>query len=713
MRFRETCARTLILWIPLLPLGMQLKGAMWITQFLLRDVYEAKPPLSIFGSGQMQSRKALCGFPVKSLRLRRVDLRLDLQSDAEVSFGDRPLPRHVFARLDLQGQAEGIHCLAVAEIGRLRRSRTAGVLVQAHPKIALRLSPLLRPFRLRVDLERQAQSLDGFHVEAERILGGEILRLSPQDTAELRLRRGPLRRRLPARPHLQCEAKSFSRLAIQLARLLREEARRLVLQRDPEIILRRCPLPRHLLARADFRGQAIRLHGFAIKPSRFRGRAVRLFMQRRAQIVLCRRPLSWGSFAPLHLQSEPICLHRLPVEFSSFCRRCAARLFMKSQAELVLSRRPLFGRLFSRDVHARRYRISRAHPEKEHQKPCHAAALIAMLHSPVCVKKAGNRLFRLRQPIPSAIFPNVMILRALAATLFLPAILLAQAASSDPDLAFQGEYSGPYAGGQVIAMGEGKFEISGWKSGLPGENAEVEFVGRVPAVREGEKVVFTTEAWKGHVTNGELTASSPESETYTLKKTERKSPTLGAKPPEGATVLFDGSNADAWAGGQLENGLLKMGAKSKQSFGACTLHLEFMTGFQPTARGKARGNSGVYLQDRYEVQILDSFGLDPENTGCGAIYGIAKPLVNMCFPPLTWQTFDIDFEPAQYDSAGAKTANARLTVKHNGVLIHDRVEVPKATNAAGRAEGAEPGPIHLQDHGNPVHFRNIWVVEKK
>jgi hypothetical protein len=110
--------------------------------------------------------------------------------------------------------------------------------------------------------------------------------------------------------------------------------------------------------------------------------------------------------------------------------------------------------------------------------------------------------------------------------------------------------------------------------------------------------------------------------------------------------------------------------------------------------------------------VLDSFGLAGENNECGGIYSIAKPRVNMCFPPLIWQTYDIDFETAKYDTDGKKTKNAMLTVKHNGVLIHDRVEVGKTTTAAGRAEGAEPGPIQLQDHGNPVVYRNIWVVLK-
>ena len=131
----------------------------------------------------------------------------------------------------------------------------------------------------------------------------------------------------------------------------------------------------------------------------------------------------------------------------------------------------------------------------------------------------------------------------------------------------------------------------------------------------------------------------------------------------------------------------------------------------PNDRGQARGNSGVYVQSRYEVQVLDSFGLEGKDNECGGIYSVGAPRVNMCYPPLTWQTYDIDFRAARYDSEGKKTENARVTVRHNGVLIHHDVELPKHT--PGRhAEAPEPDGLFLQDHGNPVVFRNIWVVER-
>jgi hypothetical protein len=141
------------------------------------------------------------------------------------------------------------------------------------------------------------------------------------------------------------------------------------------------------------------------------------------------------------------------------------------------------------------------------------------------------------------------------------------------------------------------------------------------------------------------------------------------------------------------------------------LHIEFRTPFMPAARGQGRGNSGVYIQGRYECQVLDSFGLEGEDNECGGIYSISKPAVNMCFPPLSWQTYDIDFVAARYDGQGNKTKNARVTIKHNGVVIHKDLELTHGT--PGRhPEGPEPESIFLQDHGNPVVFRNIWVVNE-
>jgi hypothetical protein len=293
------------------------------------------------------------------------------------------------------------------------------------------------------------------------------------------------------------------------------------------------------------------------------------------------------------------------------------------------------------------------------------------------------------------------------------------AESAGPDFAIQGEYlaqSGDEIwGAQVIALGDGKFETVGFKGGLPGAGWKR---GDVTKKAQGELkdgvCTLKGEDFSLKIKDGTMTVlDEGGSPILELKKTERKSPTLGAMPPQGAKVLFDGTSADAFDNGKLVEGNL-LGAtncESKLQLGDHTLHLEFRTPFMPKSRGQGRGNSGVYPQGRYEIQVLDSFGLEGKNNECGGIYSIAEPAVNMCLPPLAWQTYDIDFTAARYDDAGKKTSNARVTVKHNGVVIHDNLELPNGT--PGRhAEGPGKKGVFLQDHGNPVAFRNIWVVEK-
>ena len=119
----------------------------------------------------------------------------------------------------------------------------------------------------------------------------------------------------------------------------------------------------------------------------------------------------------------------------------------------------------------------------------------------------------------------------------------------------------------------------------------------------------------------------------------------------------------------------------------------------------------MYLQGRYEVQVLDSYGLEGMDNECGGIYKVGRPLVNMCAPPMQWQTYDITFYAPRFDSAGVKTKDACVTIIHNGVTIHENLEIPKSTGGALDSNVDEPGGIYLQDHGNPVQFRNIWLVE--
>jgi len=150
---------------------------------------------------------------------------------------------------------------------------------------------------------------------------------------------------------------------------------------------------------------------------------------------------------------------------------------------------------------------------------------------------------------------------------------------------------------------------------------------------------------------------------------------------------------------------------SKRTFKDHRIHLEFRTPFMPAARGQGRGNSGVYIQGRYEVQVLDSYGLEGKDNECGGVYKIAAPRVNMCAPPLEWQTYDITFHAPTFDADGKMTANARVTVIHNGVVIHADLKLPGATGGKRGANQNKPGPVLLQDHGNAVQYRNIWVEE--
>jgi len=291
------------------------------------------------------------------------------------------------------------------------------------------------------------------------------------------------------------------------------------------------------------------------------------------------------------------------------------------------------------------------------------------------------------------------------------------------DFLIQGEYEGEMTlnrgkvkiGGQVIAEGDAKFHVRILTGGLPGDGWDGRGVREAEAQTENGTVIIAGKQFRGSIPDfGKLMVKDGMKLDSTLTRVERKSKTLGEKPPPGAVVLFDGTTADQWEGGkivgdhQLNNGIV-----SKKKFKDFKLHVEFILPFMPKAREQGRANSGVYLQDRYEVQVLDSFGLKGEDNECGGIYKQAAPLVNMCYPPLQWQTYDVDFKAARFDKDGKKTEDAVVTIFHNGVKIHDNLKLKRATLGRNDKEDATPGPIHLQNHGDPVFFRNIWVVETK
>jgi hypothetical protein len=196
-----------------------------------------------------------------------------------------------------------------------------------------------------------------------------------------------------------------------------------------------------------------------------------------------------------------------------------------------------------------------------------------------------------------------------------------------------------------------------------------------------------------------------------------------SKPPKGGQVLL-GTSGDLsqWEhagkpGSQVQwtfrDGVLevKPGSGSivtKDAFGDCRLHVEFSVD-DNGKQGQANGNSGVYIQNRYEVQILNSCGQEPADNICGGIYKVKAADYNMARPAGQWQTYDITFHTPRWDAGGKKLRNARITVYHNGTCIHKKVEIPNKTGG-GQPEGPADGPLLLQDHGNRIRFRNIWIM---
>lgn len=299
----------------------------------------------------------------------------------------------------------------------------------------------------------------------------------------------------------------------------------------------------------------------------------------------------------------------------------------------------------------------------------------------------------------------------------------AVAVREDADFSSQGEYrnGGPAAmGAQVVSLGNGKFDLYLHEGGLPGDGWEPSKARTVlTGERQGETIRFSNEngMLKASLTKQKLVVTDRVGKLYTLDRVERKSPTLGTKPPDGAVVLFDGSSADGWDNGVLNDGHLQAtNCFSKQQFSDYQLHIEFRTPYKPLARGQQRGNSGIYINGRWETQVLDSFGLEGQDNECGGVYSLSKPRLNMCFPPLAWQTYDMNFTAAKFDAEGKRIAWPRVTVRLNGVVVHDDLELKKDFTASApfsKPLDSAAGPVFLQDHGNPVVYRNIWVLPKE
>lgn len=220
-----------------------------------------------------------------------------------------------------------------------------------------------------------------------------------------------------------------------------------------------------------------------------------------------------------------------------------------------------------------------------------------------------------------------------------------------------------------------------------------------------------------------VTFTRAQDQTPPMAEPKVITPGTNGAPPLDAIVLFDGKDLSQWLGTKGEaKWIVKDGVAtvngtgnitSKQEFGDVQLHVEWASPAEIKGEGQGRGNSGIYLQGRYEVQVLDSYNNKTYFHGqAGSVYKQYPPLVNAARQPGEWQTYDIIFRAPSFDDGGNVIKRATITVIHNGVLVQDHVEVRGTTTHEGEpkyTKHAPKQPISIQDHGNPVRFRNIWV----
>lgn len=273
---------------------------------------------------------------------------------------------------------------------------------------------------------------------------------------------------------------------------------------------------------------------------------------------------------------------------------------------------------------------------------------------------------------------------------------------------------------RVVATGKGNFKALIRQPAADGKLVKIELAGKTV----GEAVQFAGKAggmeWTGTYAEGAIKGACGSSGTFEMKRIVRQSPTLGAKPPAGAIVMLDGKDFGEMNKRPLKDGaeqqwkivddgaveVPKGGMNSKRPMtGSFKLHVEFKCPLMPEATGQGRGNSGLYLPNGQEIQVLDSFGMTTyTGGGCGGLYRYKDPDVFDEFslaslPPLQWQTYDVEYRVQQKD--GKPSGKPRITVFHNGIKIHDNLELQKDAKAGG---------FNFQDHGNPVQYRNIWLL---
>jgi len=309
-------------------------------------------------------------------------------------------------------------------------------------------------------------------------------------------------------------------------------------------------------------------------------------------------------------------------------------------------------------------------------------------------------------------------------------------AAEQPADPFLGDWQGEGLVAQVIPRGGGAYQINF----LPEFDARCEPLAVVEARLDGDVLRFEQSGWSGQVRGNRFTGTRPaegNAAAFKLKRVARLSPRVGAKPPPKAVVLFDGSGFEQWQvhrsedpaepiAWELCDGFMRVAPTgeaegprhsivTKEAFSDFRLHLEFRLPLMADKTGQARANGGLVFEDYrwYEVQILDSYGLEGLDNECGGIYRVAAPAVNMCRPPLMWQAYDVEYHASKYDAEGNRVRPARISVVHNGKPIHSDVELPPVEPSPRRRKAAPPqvvvGRILLHYHKDPVEYGNIWV----